>query len=204
MSCWGVDKYETGAYYRVHMENIPQMSPLPQSNQMQPQGEKSSAGANLAIVVLIIVIVAVGVKLLMSSSPAAAPAGENITPAETAPQSENMDKDQGASVVETMAGAMVNEKGEAVFSVSSPVGVVVREVSIHNPFKDSWVLIYDGYKFVGAGQAVEIFKTSLAALTYDQVMVRVLTEQTGESNETMKQMNVTVMANSMTNVTIEL
>ena len=165
----------------------------------EPQGEKSQAGTNLAIVVLVLVIVVVGVKLLMSGTPTLAPGtAEVATSTETKGE---MSHEESASMVESV---MSEGKGDVMFVVSSSSGVIVREISVYNPFKDSWVLVYDGYKSVGAGQAVEIFKASLAPLTYDRVKVRTLSADTGASNEVVKEMPVTVIEKKTASVTIEL
>ncbi len=65
-------------------------------------------------------------------------------------------------------------RGEVVFMLSSKNGsAIVREIQLHNPLKDSWVLAYDGYKTIST-EPVEVYRTNLAAITYDRVQVRTL------------------------------
>ncbi|MEK7114927.1 MAG: hypothetical protein AAB847_01020 [Patescibacteria group bacterium] len=65
-------------------------------------------------------------------------------------------------------------RGEVVFMLSSKSGgAVVREIHLHNPYKDSWVLAYDGYKTVST-ELTEVYRTNLAAITYDKAQVRTL------------------------------
>jgi|SRR3989344_2314838 len=65
-------------------------------------------------------------------------------------------------------------RGEVVFILSSKSGsAIVREIHLHNPLKDSWVLAYDGYKTIST-EPVEVFRVNLAAIEYDQVQIRTL------------------------------
>lgn len=65
-------------------------------------------------------------------------------------------------------------RGEVVFVLSSSAGsAIVREIHLHNPQKDSWVLAYDGYKTIST-EPVEVFRAKLAAIQYNQVQVRTL------------------------------
>ncbi len=65
-------------------------------------------------------------------------------------------------------------RGEAVFVLSSKSGsAIVREIHLHNPTKDSWVLAYDGYKTIST-EPVEVYRAKLAAIEYDKIQVRTL------------------------------
>lgn len=65
-------------------------------------------------------------------------------------------------------------RGEVVFILSSQDGSkIVREIHLHNPHKDSWVLAYDGYKTIST-EPTEVYRAMLAAIEYDQVQVRTL------------------------------
>lgn len=64
-------------------------------------------------------------------------------------------------------------KGEVVFILSSKVGAIVREIQLHNPYKDTWVVVYDGYKSI-SDIPTEVFRASLAAIAYDKIQVRTL------------------------------
>lgn len=65
-------------------------------------------------------------------------------------------------------------RGEIVFILSSKSGAAtVREIHLHNPHKDSWILAYDGYKTIST-EPTEVYRTTLAAIEYDQMQVRTL------------------------------
>lgn len=199
------------------MEN-PQINPLPHEPQM-PHAEKSQAGTNLAIVILVLVIVVVGVKLFMSSAPVEAPitdaeatsteaaSGVADTVAESTSTGEiSMPAQQEASVI---TAVIPEGRGEAVFSVSSPRAIAVREMYVHNPYRAGdgdreWVRVYDGYKLIAAGETVEVFTASLASLTYDKIRIRAISMETGAPEETVKDMAITVMAKTSTPIAISL
>ena len=64
-------------------------------------------------------------------------------------------------------------KGEVVFILSSKTNAIVREIQLHNPYKDSWVVVYDGYKSI-SDIPVEVFRAGLAAIAYDKIQIRTL------------------------------
>lgn len=65
-------------------------------------------------------------------------------------------------------------RGEVVFILSSQDGSkIVREIHLHNPHKDSWVLAYDGYKTIST-EPTEVYRATLAAITYDRAQIRTL------------------------------
>lgn len=186
----------------------------PQINPVNPQmpAEKSQAGTNLAIVILVLVIIMVGVKLLMSGTPVKAPVGEEaVTNTESVAVTE---KENISANTETNAGesasvisAILPGKGQVVFSVSSGKAVFVREIFVHNPYKEgaeAWVQVYDGYKLVPAGKATEIFTVSLATISYDMVKVGFIEAATNAPDETVKNMSVAVSAQEKTTVQIDL
>ncbi len=196
-----------------------------------PEEDKGQAGTNLAIVILVLVIVVVGVKLLMSSSTAGMPAAEEAVSTSTEAAEEATST--GADVLDTMppAGAGPAEeavspsmpeapaqgtavpaavgKGEVSFSVSSPTAVTVREIFVHNPYRvadanGGWIQVYDGYKPVQAGSVTNIFTVSLAAIAYDEVKVRTLSNDTGIPNESIKMMPIDVVAGGKKDILIAL
>ena len=70
--------------------------------------------------------------------------------------------------------AMVESgKGEVVFMVSAKKDAIIREIQLHNPHKNSWVVVYDGYKPVFR-IPVEVFRARLTAINYDMIQVRTL------------------------------
>lgn len=183
---------------------------------MEPE-QNGQAGTNLAIVILVLVIVVVGVKLLMSSSPAGVPAEEEMA-AETAtstaaegeeaasgmmPMAPEKEMESGEEMAATPAtpaapGAAVG-KGMVAFSVSSPKAVNVLGIFVRNPWRKDeesggWIKIYEGYKAVPAEGAVEVYAVSLAAITYDKVKVRTISEETGETAEAEQDMQIEVVS----------
>ena len=82
--------------------------------------------------------------------------------------------DATASPTAGISALVESGKGEVVFVVSSAKSdVIVREIQLHNPHKNSWVVAYDGYKPVFR-IPIEVFRTRLAAINYDMVQVRTL------------------------------
>lgn len=186
----------------------------PQINPVNPQmpAEKSQAGTNLAIVILVLVIVVVGIKLLMSGTPANAPAAIDVvtstesvavTEEENALPNRETNAGESASVISTIMPG----KGQVVFSVSAGKTVFVREIFVHNPYKigrEAWVQVYDGYKKVFVGNPTEIFTVSLATIAYDMVRVGFVDAATNMPDETVKNMPIVVSAQEKTMVQIDL
>jgi hypothetical protein len=77
--------------------------------------------------------------------------------------------DLPANVSETASGLL--EEGEVVFVVSSQNNETLREIQIHNPYYDSWILVYDGYRQVSP-IPVEVYRTVLAPVQYDRITIR--------------------------------
>ena len=105
---------------------------------------------------------------------------------------ENVDDLQTASLIT----AIPTGKGEAVFKVSG--NGVLREIFIHNPFKDSWVQVYYGYRELSA-ESQEVIRVNLASIKYDKMKVRTLDEYFDEINQV-----VEVKENSLTEVNLNL
>lgn len=80
---------------------------------------------------------------------------------------------QNQEQVGNVLTSITSGKGELTFVVSAKTGSIVREIQLYNPYKGSWIIIYDGYKTVGE-TPVEVFKAGLAAMTYSKVQVRTL------------------------------
>lgn len=72
-----------------------------------------------------------------------------------------------------LANVVESGKGEAVFVLSAKKDSIVREIQLYNPHKNSWVVIYDGYKSVSQ-TPVEVYRAQLAAIDYSKVQVRAL------------------------------
>lgn len=177
---------------------------------MEPE-QNGQAGTNLAIVILVLVIVVVGVKLLMSSSPAGVPAEEDVA-SETATSTEDSGEiasdmmpilpEEGVEPVKEMVVTPVAPvagvgKGMVAFSVSSNQAVNVLGISVRNPWRTAeesggWIKIYEGYKAIPANGAAEVYTVSLAAITYDKVRVRTISEETGETAEAEQDMQIEV------------
>lgn len=76
--------------------------------------------------------------------------------------------------VGNVLGIIPEGRGELTFMVSAKAsGTIVREIQLYNPLKDSWVIVYDGYKTLSE-TPTEVFRAGLAAMTYSKVQVRTL------------------------------
>lgn len=64
-------------------------------------------------------------------------------------------------------------KGEVKFVVSADTATVLRELFVRNPFKNSWILVYDGYRELSS-EPQEIIRVNLASMTYDEIRARTL------------------------------
>lgn len=106
----------------------------------------------------------------------------------------DIDDTQTASLI----AAIPAGKGEAVFKVSGKTNAALREIFVHNPFKDSWVQVYDGYRELTA-EPQEVIRVNLASMKYDKIRARTLEEYFGEINQV-----VEVKENSSVEVNINL
>lgn len=165
----------------------------PQHNMPENGDNKKQALTNLGIFVAIFVILLMGVKFATWS---AAKWSEDDKVDEVEPLITVTADNEPIQITANVSAALAG-KGEVVFSVSSKEDDVVREIFLHNPAKDSWLQVYDGYRSVTAAP-VEVYKVTLSPVKFDKVRVRTL--------NTAKDLDqaVEVKSDSSVNVVIEL
>ncbi len=142
---------------------------------------ESSSGAKVFMIGFFIVLVAGafygGYKL--SQRFADSKVVEEETPNnENVEMVENVDVPQTASLIATIPVG----KGEVVFKVSGKTNAVLREIFVHNPFKDYWIQVYDGYRKLSA-EPQEVIRVNFVSIKYDKIRARTLEEYFGEINQ---------------------
>jgi len=173
----------------------------PQQNLPDDGDNKKQALTNLGIFIAIFVILLMGVKFATWS--ASKWSGEGGEESEVMVEgtlkeplltitADNEPVQITANAMEALAG-----KGEVVFSISSQADDVVREILLHNPHKDSWVQVYDGYRSVTA-EPVEVYRVTLSPITFDKVRVRTINNLKDFDKE------VNVQGDSSLNIVLEL
>lgn len=172
-----------------------------QQNMPDDDDNKKQALTNLGIFIAIFVILLMGVKFATWS--ASKWSGEGSGGEEEIVVEEKVKEplltitaDNEPIVIANLSTALVG-KGEVIFSVSSKVDDVVREIFLHNPQKDSWLPVYDGYRSVTSAP-VEVYRVNLSPIKFDKVRVRTLKKSKDLNQE------VEVKVDSSVNVVIEL
>lgn len=120
------------------------------------------------VLFLIIILIIIATKSGLKTTKQDVDSSQNLTFTEE----ENIPSSNQEQVANTL-NAVGDGRGEAVFVLSSKTDNIIREIQLHNPYKDSWVVAYDGYKSVSQ-VPVEVFRASLAAIDYDKIQVRTL------------------------------
>ena len=178
----------------------------PQFPEEPEPSAKKQALTNLGIFLTIFIILLMGVKFATWSASKWSDAGENqpvqeevlpVTEEDLSAEKEravNEEKEleQTASVSNIVAGT-----GEVVFNVSSRKDTVIREIFLHNPYKNSWLQVYDGYRNIGNTPSV-VYRLNLLPIKYDKIRVRTLEEVRDLEQE------VDITDGASTNVFLEL
>lgn len=60
--------------------------------------------------------------------------------------------------------------GEVIITATAQENTTINEIYLHNPFKNSWLLVYSGAKEVSKNP-IEVYRFKLSAATYDKVKV---------------------------------
>lgn len=107
---------------------------------------------------------------------------------------ETTDNSKSASLLNAVSAG----KGEVVFKVSSYESSVLREIFVYNPFKNSWIQVYDGYRELTSNPQ-EVIRVNLASMKYNKVRVRTLENYYGEIEK-----EIDVKENNSTEVNLEL
>ena len=157
---------------------------------------KKQALTNVGIFVAIFVILLIGVKLATWSASKWSSSNEEVV---EEPQLQVQSQTQTAQTVET---ASVVEsfgvgRGEVVFSVSSKTKTFLREIQLFNPHKNSWIVVYDGYREV-SNTPTEINRVTLSSIKFTKVLVRTMDDAFSFDRE------VDVKEGSSLNFVIEL
>lgn len=133
---------------------------------------------NVIIFVAIIVVAASLGYFRQAKSPSEKPTENN----ETSNQGANLEGIlKNPALLESQAASI--GKGEVIFTAKTSTGKLstLEEISVHNPHKSSWITVYQGNKLVSS-LPIEIFKVTLAAITYDKIRVK-LSGVTAELNQ---------------------
>ena len=146
----------------------------PQNNMPDEGDNKKQALTNLGIFIAIFVILLMGVKFATWSASKWSDndieevvVEEGVSePLLTIKEVENEPIQITANVSAALEGV-----GEVVFSISAKEDDVIREISLHNPYKNSWLQVYDGYRSVTASP-VEVYRVNLSPIKFDKVQVR--------------------------------
>lgn len=152
------------------------------------------------IIALVVIVGVVGAVLAVrdnTSGPLSPTENLGLLINSTTTNEDTLTEAQTATVVTAMTPEEVG-KGEVIFIGSAKKPVAVRQIQLFNPFKQSWVLVYDGYREISPAP-MEVFKARLGALTYTKVQV-----VTTEAGPTDLGKELTVKKNETTNFSFEL
>lgn len=167
----------------MEQDQQPNQQPSFKSNfpPLPPGGEETQSPFPLAafiIVILLIAAVVGGVLLIKNVLAPSVPATDNLAVGEntaTPTDAANAGQaDQTASLINTLdrqsAAPAEIGAGEVIFTGSAKQNAIVRQINLFNPFKQNWVLVYDGYKEISSAP-MEIFRARLAAITYTKAQL---------------------------------
>ena len=179
----------------------------PQFPEEPEPSPKKQALTNLGIFLTIFIILLMGVKFATwsaskwSSDTATEEQGQEqaspVTEEDQSVKKEDAAMEEKNSEQTASVSAIVEGKGEVVFTLSSRKGTVVREIFLHNPYKNSWLQVYEGYRDIGNTPTV-VYRLNLLPIKFDKVRVRTLEDVKDLDQE------VDVKDSASTNVVIEL
>jgi len=169
----------------------PAAAPVNPVNPIDPAGQPKKSGLSGWLMLLIVVVLG----LYFSG------AWDWFGSIGTTPDNNNEEQQSEGLPSEGVEGAETGEegntaievpvgKGHVTFAISAgiPLGAAltsgnlqpnleIRRISLHNPFRESWVLIYDGIRplnlteLSASGEKHELISTNLLALDYDKVRI---------------------------------